>query len=155
MRWPWTCCDPFGCRHLETIVPAEISAAYDVNKYKNVHFDTFGGRRRSDKMAASTACCVLLLALLLTTDGQSTTSTDSRCVYSFNVAATDCSQTPDSNVEVQVVKSLAVGLQAQVKQLVSELRDLRAELAKSKTGERNIIVYIGYNKIVSSWIILA
>ena len=40
----------------------------------------------------------------------------------------------DSNVEVQVVKSLAVGLQAQVKQLVSELKDLRAELATLKTG---------------------
>ena len=60
-------------------------------------------------------------------------------MYSFNVPASDCSsQTADSNVEVQVVKSLAVGLQAQVKQLVSELKDLRAELAtlkSDKTGE--------------------
>ena len=123
-------------------MPAEKSAAYDVNKYTNVHFDMFGCRRRPDKMATLTVCCVLLMALLHICDGQSTTSTDSRCVYSFNVAATDCRQTPESNVEVQVVKSLAVGLQAQVKQLVSELKDLRAELTKSKTGKKSSFVYI-------------
>lgn len=90
-------------------------------------------------MAALTVRFVLLLALLHMSDGQSTTSADSRCVYMFNVPASDCSQTPDSNGEVEVVKSLAVGLQAQVKQLVSELRDLRAELATIKATGGNIL----------------
>ena len=89
---------------------------------------------------------VLLLTLLHMSDGQRTL-VDSRCVYTFNVPASDCSQTPDSNGEVEVVKSLAVGLQAQVTLLVSELRDLRAELATIKTtgGKHSLVCYLIYN----------
>lgn len=79
-------------------------------------------------------------------DGQRTL-VDSRCVYTFNVPASDCGQTLDSNGEVEVVKSLAVGLQAQVTLLVSELRDLRAELATIKTtgGKHSLVCYLIYN----------
>ena len=83
-------------------------------------------------MARPVAQFVLLLAVLCESDGQSTTSVDSRCVYTFNVPASECGQTPDSNTDVEVVKSLAVGLQAQIKQLVNEVRQLRDDNVKMK-----------------------
>ncbi|KAI0226299.1 hypothetical protein LSAT2_023094 [Lamellibrachia satsuma] len=75
---------------------------------------------------------VLLLAVLCQADGQSTTSVDSRCAYTFNVPACHCGQAPNSNTDVEVLKSLAVGQQAQIKQLVSDVRELREENVKMK-----------------------
>ena len=83
-------------------------------------------------MARQVAQFVLLLVVLCESGGQSTTSVDSRCVYTFNVPASECGQTPDSNTDVEVVKSLAVGLQAQIKQLVYEVRQLRDDNVKMK-----------------------
>ena len=83
-------------------------------------------------MARSVAQLVILLAVLCELGGRSTTSVDSRCVYTFNVPACECGQTPDSNTDVEVVKSLAVGLQAQIKQLVNEVRQLRDDNVKMK-----------------------
>ena len=83
-------------------------------------------------MARPVAQFVLLLAVLCESGGQSTTSVDSRCVYMFNVPASECGQTPDSNTDVEVVKSLAVGLQAQIKLLVNEVRQVRDDNVKMK-----------------------
>ena len=83
-------------------------------------------------MARPIAQFFLLLTVLCESGGQSSTSVDSRCVYMFNVPASECGQTPDSNTDVEVVKSLAVGLQAQIKQLVNEVRQLRDDNVKMK-----------------------
>ena len=83
-------------------------------------------------MARMTAHFVLLLAVLCEADSQSTTSVDSRFVYTFNVPASDCGQVPDSNTDVQVLKSLAVAQQAQIKQLVTEVRELREDNVEIK-----------------------
>ena len=82
-------------------------------------------------MARMTAHFVLLLAVLCEADSQSTTSVDSRCVYTFNVPASDCGQVPDSNTDVHVL-SLAVAQQAHIKQLVTEVRELREDNVKIK-----------------------
>ena len=83
-------------------------------------------------MARQVAQFVLLLVVLCESGGQSTTSVDSRCVYTFNVPASECGQTPDSNTDVEVVKSVAVGLQAQIKLLVNEVKQLRDDNVKMK-----------------------
>lgn len=75
---------------------------------------------------------ILLLTVLCEAAGESTTPVDSSCVYTFNVPA--CDQTPDSNTDVEVLKSLAVAQQAQIKQLVIELRELQQQLAASGPG---------------------
>ena len=87
-------------------------------------------------MATPVAQFVLFLVVLCESGGQSTTSVDSRCVYTFNVPASECGQTPDSNTDVEVVKSLAVGLQAQIKLLVNEVRQLRDDNVRMK--ENNV-----------------
>ena len=56
----------------------------------------------------------------------------SRCVYTFNVPACECGQTPDSNTDVELMKSVTVGLQAQIKLLVNEVRQLRDDNVKMK-----------------------
>ena len=78
-------------------------------------------------MARMIAHFVLLLAILCEADSQSTTSVDSRCV-----PASDCGQVPDSNTDVQVLKSLVVAQQAQIKQLVNEVKELREDNVKIK-----------------------
>ena len=83
-------------------------------------------------MARQVAQFVLLFAILRESGAQSTTAVDSRCVYTFNVPASECGQTPDSNTDVEVVKSLALGLQAQIKLLVNEVRQLRDDNVKMK-----------------------
>ncbi|KAI0242897.1 hypothetical protein LSAT2_010609 [Lamellibrachia satsuma] len=82
-------------------------------------------------MARMIAHFILLLAILCEADSQST-SVDSRCVFTFNVTASNCGAVPDSNTDVEVLKSLAVAQQAQIKQLVNEVRELREDNVKIK-----------------------
>ena len=89
-------------------------------------------------MAKPVAQFVLLLTILCESDGQSTTSVDSRCVYMFNVPASECGQTSDSNSNFELVKSVAVGLQAQIKQLVDEVRQLKEDNVKMKEDNAKI-----------------
>ena len=58
-------------------------------------------------------------------DGQSATSEDSHCSYTFKVKAGECSQTPG---EDQLLKSSAMALQAQVR-LQTELLKMFFKLA--------------------------
>ena len=68
-------------------------------------------------------CVSVLLIVLCVTDGQSTTSDDSHCSYTFKVPAADCSQTSG---EDQVLKSSVIGLQAQIKLLTKEIATIKA-----------------------------
>ena len=87
-------------------------------------------------MAISVLHISLLLTLLCVTDGQSTTSTDSHCSYTFKVPTNDCGQSPK---EDQLTKSLLVALQTQVKFLarnqekLTEENKIQAEIIRNLT----------------------
>ena len=70
-------------------------------------------------------CVSVLLIVLCVTYGQSTTSDDSHCSYTFKVPAADCSQTCDD----QVLKSSVIGLQAQIKLLTKEIATIKAGMS--------------------------
>lgn len=89
-------------------------------------------------MKKSTVFVITLLAILTAAFGQTTTSTDSRCTYMFNVPASECSQTSGSSVDDQLLKSSVVGIQAQIKSLVNELKDVRAKNDKMTNELRDI-----------------
>ena len=76
-------------------------------------------------MAAALCVCVLLIVLCVT-DGQSTTSDEYHCSYTFKVPTADCSQTSG---EDQVLKSAVVGLQAQIKLLTKEIATIKAGMS--------------------------
>ena len=89
-------------------------------------------------MATSALRISLLLVVLCATDGESSTSEDSHCVYTFNVPSNDCGQTP---MEDQLAKSQLVALQNQVTLLAgrqehqaAENSRLRQEVAALKRG---------------------
>ena len=63
-------------------------------------------------MAKSIPYVGILLFVLFVVDGQSATSEESHCSYTFNVKTGDCSQTPG---EDQLLKSSVMALQAQVR----------------------------------------
>ena len=80
----------------------------------------------------------ILLVVLCVADGQSTASEDSHCSYMFKVPAGDCSQTPG---EDQLMKSMLIALQTQVKlldrrqeELTEENVKLRQEISTIKAG---------------------
>ena len=79
----------------------------------------------------------LLLSVVCVTHGQSTAGDNSGCVYSFKVPTSDCAQTPGPSVDDQILRNSVLALQEQVKQLVSEVRNLNKEGAASATGRSN------------------
>lgn len=76
-------------------------------------------------MKRSTAFVVISLAVLTVAFGQSTTSFDSRHTYTFNVPASECSQTSGSSA--LLLESSVIGIQAQIKILVKELKHVQAD----------------------------
>ena len=74
-------------------------------------------------MTSPVLCVSVLLIVLCVTDGQSTTSDDSHCSYTFKVPAADCSQTSG---EDQLLKSSVIGLQAQLKQMEKKIAAIEA-----------------------------
>ena len=79
----------------------------------------------------------LLLSVVCVTHGQSTAGDNAGCVYSFQVPTSDCAQTPGPSVDDQILRNTVLALQEQVKQLVSEVRNLKKEGAASATGRSN------------------
>ena len=79
----------------------------------------------------------LLLSVVCVTHGQSTAGDNSGCVYSFKVPTSDCAQTPSPSVDDQILRNSVLALQEQVKQLVTEVRNLKKEGAASPTGRSN------------------
>ena len=77
-------------------------------------------------MASSILLVNVLLVVVCVADGQSTTSQDSHCSYTFRVPEGDCGKTPADD---QLLKNSVVALQAQIK-LLSQ------EIATIKTGNR-------------------
>ena len=67
----------------------------------------------------------VLLVVLCVLGGQSATSDDSHCSYTFKVPAADGSQT----WEDQLLKSSVIGLQAQVKLLTKEIATMKAGMS--------------------------
>ena len=67
---------------------------------------------------------VFLIGVFVT-HGQSTAGDSSGCVYSFRVPTSHCTQTPSPSVDYQIWKSSVISLQAQVRQLTSDMRVLR------------------------------
>ena len=100
-----------------------------------------------DTVARSILHVYLLLTVIYAADGQSSAA-DPRCVYTFNVPASECGQTPGSSVDDQVWKNSVIAMQAQVHQLASVtskltndnrklarvVESLQRELANSNTG---------------------
>ena len=78
-------------------------------------------------MAKSIIHVGILLVVLCVADGQSTTSEDSHCSYSFKVPAGDCSQTPR---EDQLLKSSVMALQAQVRLQAEQLKNVPLDIVK-------------------------
>ena len=88
-------------------------------------------------MAESIPYVGILLVVLFVVDGQSATSEDSHCSYTFKVKAGDCSQTPG---EDQLLKSSVMALLAQVRlqteqlknfvKLVNDVNEIRTENIK-------------------------
>ena len=83
--------------------------------------------------------CVLLAVMYLT-DGQSTSS-DRRCVYTFNVPENECAQTPGPSVDDQLVKSSVIALQTQFKLMVKEMRVMGEHIDKL-TSDNEILVNV-------------
>ena len=79
-----------------------------------------------DNMASSILLVSVLLVVVCVADGQSTTSQDSHCSYTFKVPEGDCGKTPADDL---LLKNSVVALQAQIK-LLSQ------EIATIKTGNR-------------------
>ncbi|KAI0234905.1 hypothetical protein LSAT2_014724 [Lamellibrachia satsuma] len=75
-------------------------------------------------MAKSNLHIGILLVIFCVADGQSTTSEDVHCSYTFNVPAADCSQTL---VDDQLIRSLLIALQGQVKLLAGKQEELTEE----------------------------
>ena len=75
-------------------------------------------------MAKSNLHVGILLVIFCVADGQSTTSEDVHCSYTFNVPAADCSQTL---VDDQLIRSLLIALQGQVKLLAGKQEELTEE----------------------------
>ena len=95
-------------------------------------------------MARSIIHACILVSVIYMTAGQST-SADPRCVYTFNVPTSDCGQTPGPSVDDQIWKSSVIALQAQVKQLASDnkqlandVRALREQNDKQDSELRNL-----------------
>ena len=97
-------------------------------------------------MAKSTLYIGILLVVVGVADGQSSTSEDSHCSYTFKVPACDCSQTPR---EDQLIQSLMIALQTQVKlldwrqeTLTDENIKLRHKIAAIEAGktEKNTVL---------------
>ena len=86
------------------------------------------------KMVNVVLSLCLLLPVVCVTHGQSTAGDNSGCVYSFKVPTSDCAQTPGPRVDDQILRNSVLALQEQVKQLVSEVRNLKKEGAASPTG---------------------
>ena len=68
-------------------------------------------------MAKSIVHVSVLMVVLCVSDGQSTTTEDSHCSYTFKVPAGDCGQTPG---EDQFMKSSVIALRDQVKFLAGK-----------------------------------
>ena len=85
----------------------------------------------------------LLLSVVCVTHGQSTAGDNSGCVYSFKVPTSDCAQTASPSVDDQILRNSVLALQEQVKQLVSEVKNLKKEGAASPTG-RSIGSHISF-----------
>ena len=86
------------------------------------------------KMVNAILSLSLLLSVVCVTHGQSTAGDNSGCVYSFKVPTSDCAQTPGPSVDDQILRNSVLALQEQVKQLVTEVRNLKKEGAASPTG---------------------
>ena len=81
----------------------------------------------------------LLLIIIHMTEGQST-SADPRCVCTVNVPTSGCGQTQGPSVEDQLLKSHVIALEAQIKQLVSDVENLKKERPNSNTGRTNTLL---------------
>ncbi|KAI0231014.1 hypothetical protein LSAT2_018618 [Lamellibrachia satsuma] len=87
-----------------------------------------------DNMASSILLVSVLLVVACVADGQSTTSQNSHCSYTFRVPEGDCGKTPADD---QLLKNSVVALQAQMKLLADDNVKLRQEIATIKTGNRS------------------
>ena len=81
----------------------------------------------------------LLLTVIKMTDGQST-SADPRCVCTVNVPTSGCGQTQGPSVDDQLLKSHVIALQAQIKQLASDVENLKKERSNCNTGRTNTLL---------------
>ena len=94
-------------------------------------------------MAKSNPYVGILVVVLFVVDGQSATSEDSHCSYTFKVKAGECSQTPG---EDQLLKTSVMALQAQVR-LQTELLKKIVKLANDVNEIRTENIKLASRKI--------
>ena len=88
-------------------------------------------------MTTSILHVCILVVVLCVSDGQSTTSEDSRCSYTFNVPAGGCGQ---RSAEDQFLKSSVMALQAQFKLLAGKQNEDIVNLRQESTRQKEDIV---------------
>ena len=88
-------------------------------------------------MARSILPVYLILTVIHAADGQST-AVDPHCVYTFNLPACECGQTPGCSVDDQVWKNSVIALQSQVQQLASVTSKLTSDNRKLTRAVENL-----------------
>ena len=81
---------------------------------------------------------ILHLCLLLTIIYGQSNAAAPRCVYTFNVPASGCDQTPGSSVDDLVWKNSVIQLQAQVQQLARVINELTSDNRKLTRDVENL-----------------